>query len=335
MNNQPEKGITMNTAIPTITNQPTKENAITTITATQVDTTPIFNFIPDTDVNNRTKLARMAKQFASFPGVIHTPKVGTLQITEARPGQDIFTYQYGELVEVRYGSACVEMNAFANQPFTITAAYFEKDETVFAYQFMTRESTDTYYYRPSAFYLVDSDVDSLTVGGVVYKCRGYNESLGETLSQHLGHDGNQYAVAERIMAKAKDEAQAAEVHQAKIDAAYENHSGSGWRSRHLAEMAKSMTRDESIENQAAVKAAVDEVIRLMERQLWDICAKSVGKLRTEVECYGLCDDEADRYGFVTLAEVERYILRRWATDGWSDQAGMREYVAREFVRKNF
>ncbi len=318
-----------------VTNNQPKENAITTITATQVDTKPTFNFIPDTDVNNRTKLARMAKQFAGMPGVLHTPKVGTLVITEARPGQELFGYRYAELVEVRYGTVCAEMNELANQPFTITAAYFEKDESVLAYAFKTRESSETYYYRPSAYHLVDSEVDSLTVAGVEYKCRGFNESLGETLSKHLGYDGNQYATAERIITKAKEEAQAAELHQAKIDAAYEKHGDTGWRSRHLRSQAQSMTRDEHFDNQAAIKAAVGEVIRLMERELWDICAKSVGKLRTEVQVSGLCDDEADRYGFVTLAEVERYILRRWATDGWSDQAGIREFVAREFVRNNF
>lgn len=325
----------MNTAIPTITNQPTKENAISTITATQVDKTPTFNFIPNTDVNNRTKLARMAKQFASMPGVLHTPKVGTLVITEARPGQEIHGYRYPELVEVRYGTTCAEMNHLANQPFTITAAYFEKDDSVFAFQFTTRESTDIYHYRPCDYRLVDSDIDSLTVDGVEYKCRGYNESLGEALSKHLGYDGDQYRTAERIITKAKEDAEAAELHQAKIDAAYENHSGSGWRSRHIKDQAEPMTRDEAVENQAAVKTALNELIQLLERQLWDVCSKSVGKLRAEVGCYGVCDDEADRYGFVTLAEVERYILRRWVTDGWADQAGIREYVAREFVRKHF
>jgi hypothetical protein len=61
----------------------------------------------------------------------------------------------------------------------------------------------------------------------------------------------------------------------------------------------------------------------------------VGKLRTEVECPGLCDDEADRYDFVTLAEVERYIMKRWATDGFSGENAIRDHVAREFIRKHF
>jgi hypothetical protein len=319
-----------------VTNNQPKENAITTITDTQVAIAPTFNFVSDTDVNKRLKVARMAKQFASMPGVMSS-HVGTLQITEERFKGEFFTYQYSDLVEVVYGEECELANQEANRPFTVLKAYYQTDEDVFAFAFApTGDTPTTYYYKMSGYGLLPSAGDSVTVGGVEYGVRGNHETnLARKLMESLGHDGDQLTSANRVIAKREQEAQAQAVHEAKIAAKYATERPYGWRSSHVASKAVSMTRDEYIENRNAVKEAQNQLFTLLERELWDICSKSVGKLRTEVECYGLCDDEADRYDFVTLAEVERYILKRWATDGFSGENAIRDHVAREFIRVHF
>lgn len=325
-------------AVGATNNQP-KENAITTITDTQVAIVPTFNFVSDTDVNKRLKVARMAKQFASMPGVISS-HVGTLQITEQRfDGGDFFTYQYSELVEVVYSDACELANQEANRPFTVLKAYYKTDEDVFAFAFApTGDTPTTYYYKMSGYGLLPSAGDSVTVGGVEYGVRGNHETnLARKLMESLGHDGDQLSSATKAIAKREQEAQALAEHEAKIAAKYATERLHGWRSDQVANHAKavSMTRDDYIANRSAVKEAQNQLFTLLERELWDICANSVGKLRTEVECYDLCDVEADRYDFVTLAEVERFILRRWATDGFSGENAIRDHVAREFIRRHF
>lgn len=308
----------MNTAIPTITNQSTKENAITTITNTTT-----YGIVADTDINNRTKRARWAKNLATNPGVFAVT-LGDVTITNGTTNR----YEYnGAEVIFNYTMANSAQNAGA--PWYINAAWLNSDLELIAAVII--QTSDGESHKWNHHQKTDEMPAWLTTkDGYPQRAYEVQSNISYAFNDGDQHGYFQYETEKRVKADA-DRAE----HERRISEAHLNSTGSGWRSRHLAEMAKSMTRDESIENQAALKAAVDEVIRLMERQLWDICAKSVGKLRTEVECSGLCDDEADRYGFVTLAEVERYILRRWATDGWSDQAGIREYVAREFVRKNF
>jgi hypothetical protein len=320
-----------------VTNNQPKENAITTITDTQVAIVPTFNFVSDTDVNKRLKVARMAKRFASMPGVISS-HVGTLHITEQRfEGEDPFTYQYFDLVEVVYGAECELANQEANRPFTVLKAYFRTDEDVHAVAFAPAgDVATTYYYKLSDYGLLAGAGNSVTVGGVEYGVRGNHETnLAARLMEALGNDGDQLSSANRLIAKRADDSLKEEIHLAKIAAKYATERPYGWRSTHVASRAVSMTRDEYIENRNAVKEAQNQLFTLLERELWDICSKSVGKLRTEVECPGLCDDEADRYDFVTLAEVERYIMKRWATDGFSGENAIRDHVAREFIRKHF
>lgn len=319
MNNQPEKGITMNTAIPTITNQPTKENAITTIT-----TSKTYSVVAETTTNNRTKRARWAKNLATNPGVFAVT-LGDIRVHDGETsGYACFG---GAEVIFNYTMANSAQNAGA--PWYINAAWLNGDMELIAAVIIQTSDGESHKWN---HHQKADDMPAWLTTKDGYPQRAYDVQSNISYAFNDGdqHGYFQYQTEKRVKADA-DRAE----HERRISEAHLNSTGSGWRSRHLAEKAQSMTRDEHIENQAAIKAAVGEVIRLMERELWDICAKSVGKLRTEVECSGLCDDEADRYGFVTLAEVERYILRRWATDGWADQAGIREFVAREFVRRNF
>lgn len=309
----------MNTAIPTTINQSTKENAITTIT-----TSKTYSVVAESDINNRTKRARWAKNLTTNEGVFSV----TLG--------DVLVNQNGDSGHIAYHGAEVIFNfgpkrlaAGIGATWFIQQAWLNSELELIA--------AEVVQVGDGKRYLWERTQKTQEMPAWLITKDGHPQRAYEVQSDinYAFNEGDQLGYFQHQAAKrAKADADRAE-HERRISEAHLNSTGSGWRSRHLAEMAKSMTRDESIENQASVKAAVDEVIRLMERQLWDICAKSVGKLRTEVECSGLCDDEADRYGFVTLAEVERYILRRWATDGWADQAGIREYVAREFVRKNF
>ena len=320
-----------------VTNNQPKENAITTITDTQVAIVPTFNFIPDTDVNKRLKVARMAKQFGLTPGVISS-HVGTLQVIEERFEGENVTHQYFDLVEVVYSEDVELANQEANRPFTVLKAYFRHDEDVHAVAFAPAgDVSTTYYYKLSDYGLLAGAGNSVTVGGVEYGVRARHETnLAAKLLEALGHDGDQLSSANKVIAEREQGATAQAEHEAKIAAKYATERPYGWRSSHVAnnQQAVSMTRDEYIANRNAAKEAQNQLFTLLERELWDICSKSVGKLRTEVECYGLCDDEADRYDFVTLAEVERYIMKRWATDGFGDNA-IRDHVAREFIRKHF
>lgn len=321
-----------------VTNNQPKENAIITITATPVATVSPFNFIPDTDVNKRLKVARMAKQFGLTPGVTSS-HVGTLQITEPRgAGEDTYTYRKSDLVEVAYTVECESLNKEANQPFTVLKAYFNSDEELYAVLFApTGDVTTTFHYKPSDSRLLCGAGDKLTVGEVVYDaCGGYERNLGRVLNATLGHDGDQLSSATIAIAKNEKEALEQAVHEAKIAAKYAaERSSYAWRSRQVVEVAVHMTRDEYIANRDEVLEAQKQLFTLLERELWDICAKSVGKLRTEVECSGLCDDEADRYDFVTLAEVERFIMKRWATENFAGENVIRDHVAREFIRRHF
>ena len=322
-----------------VTNNQPKENAITTITATQVATVPTFNFIPDTDVNKRLKVARMAKDYGTYSGVF-TAQVGTLQITEPRgEGQDVSSYKYYDLVEVRYEADCELANAKANLPFTVLTAYFTKDEEVLALVFApTNDVTEAYYYKMGAYELLAGAGKSVEVGGIEYAVNGnYETKLATHLTRTLGDYGDQFGSAMKVITKREQEAKEQAIHEAKIAAKYATERSYGWRSSHVANhsQAVSMTRDEYLANRSAVKEAQNQLFTSLERELWDICAKSVGKLRAEVECYGLCDVEADRYEFVTLAEVERYIIRNWATDGFNGENAIRDLVAREFIRKHF
>lgn len=311
----------MNTAIPTITNQPTKENAIITTT-----TSKTYSVVAESNTNNRTKRARWAKNLATNPGVFSVT-LGDIRINEG--GDSGYATFNGAEVQFNFTIPTSAENAGA--PWYIKAAWLNGDLELIAALVIQTSDGEGHLWE---HHQKTDDMPAWLITKDGYPQRAYEvqSNLGYGFNDGDQHGYFQYQAAKR----AKADADRVE-HERRIAAAHEAAASDNtrWRSRHVAEKAQSMTRDESITNQAEVKAAIGEVIRLMERQLWDICAKSVGKLRTEVEVSGLCDDEADRYGFVTLAEVERYILRRWATDGWSDQAGMRQFVASEFVRRNF
>jgi len=319
-----------------VTNNQPKENAIITTDTTQVALAPTFNFVLDTDVNNRLKVARMAKQFASKPGVISS-HVGTLQITEQRSeGGDFFTYQYSELVEVVYGEECELANKEANRPFTVLKAYFRTDEDVFALAFApTGDTPTTYYYKMSDYGLLPSAGDSVTVDGVEYGVRGNPQTnLARKLMEALGQDGDQHASATNATAKRQAEEARKTEHEAKVAAAYAARDPrANYRTVWALEKAHGDLLNADEDGRKAYRTKREGLLTALtncyHEELWAICQASLNHLRCETNI----TNSDEPYGFVTLPEVACFILTRWVDQGYGDQ-DIRKTIAAEFVRKH-
>jgi hypothetical protein len=320
----------MTTAISTSNIQHREEQAMSTSTT---EVKPGLVFREEVAVNNRLKVARMAKHFSEMEGV-KSASVGTLSATSSR-GEPNRLINHN-LVEVCYDLMdCYFVGSFS--PFTVVRAYYDRDENLVGATFRTNPYDAQDYHFYADYRPVLLGVPEITVAGETYDRYAVQKALNEA----LGYHGDQYGVALAKSNAKREEQERLEKHKAAISAAYAEREETGradYRGlRPLYKAEDAGVKITSIEELRAHARGNDDALKALRAQwyteLFGYCQLALGKLRTEVE---FLYDGTDPYGFVTPAEVSNYILTRWVSNGWgNDERAIRAIIAQEFVSDNF
>jgi hypothetical protein len=302
-------------------------------TSTTNEVKPGLVFREEVAVNNRLKVARMAKHFSEMKGV-QTATVGTLSLTSSR-GEPNRLINHN-LVEVCYDLMdCSIVGEFS--PFTVVRAYYDREEQLVGATFRTNPYDAQDYHFYADFRPVLLGVSEVTVAGETYDRYEVQKALNEA----LGYHGDQYGVALAKSNAKREEQERLEKHKAAIAAAYAEREASdgiafGYH-RALYKAEDAGVKITSIQELRAHARGNNDALKALRAQwyteLFGYCQLALGKLRTEVE---FLYDGTDPYGFVTPAEVSNYILTRWVRDGWgNDERAIRAIIAQEFVSDNF
>jgi len=318
------------TSVITPTTNTNQQGDIAISTNTAVGVVPIFTFQPDTNVNNRTKVARLAKEMSAFPGVV-SARVGKVDVYREGKWSDT----HHEVVEVCYDIITTRnVTKRANQPFQVDTAYFNRERLVAA-SFISNEDAEIHFYNEGE--LIGEE--TFTAFGVTY--RGYarrdgERSISSTMYEVVGSDGNQHEAAERKFNRDAEQQAERDAHLASIADAYANRPREGrWAIAEVMRYGQDKTladdNDVRASNRKEAESSLKSLVNAFEAQLFTLCL-DLDKLRCESR---LADRYAPKYEFVTRAEVVAHIATRWVEDGFGDlERGVRTAIAKEFIRKH-
>jgi hypothetical protein len=290
-------------------------------------------FTPDTEPNNRLKVARLARETARKKGVA-SAKVGTLQ----------YTYEVGstwvrkreDIVEVVYHEAQVKAaQARVNVPIAITRAYYDKSEGIIAAEFVTSNDPQQ---GPREIWLASwKPLFFIDTTDVMLEGEPWDAGdIKELISEFMPYDMDQLGRAERAHTEQLAAKALRQEHETKVQAAYENKIDEHyWRAHRVFGERATLDLDDKqarIDHRKRVENVMDELHAAYSDELLAICQKNLGKLRCE-SAIGR-DGDGDPYGFITIGEVAIYVLTRWPDENpFGINKDIRRVIAEEFVRQ--
>lgn len=301
---------------PTSNTKQPKEKAISTITNATT-----YGIVADTDINNRTKRARWAKDLSANLGVAKVT-LGDVSITNLTAGR----YEYSG-AEVLFHPSVKGAAREAGAPWFIRSAWLNRDMEIIAADVVSISDGEVFLWEAGQR---GEAIPAWLLNKDGYQRRGY-EVVYDLSAVFC--DGDQLGYFKAAFAKRlQADAERAE-HEERVAAAYEalKTNGENYHISYILRQAPeaSVTSEES---RANIQSALAGVEAAMVAELWEWVKASLGKLRCETS---IRDRHGDPYGFVTASEVAYQIMYRWTENGFGglDRA-IRTAVAREFVRRH-
>lgn len=294
------------------TNQP-KEKAINAITNATT-----YGIVADTDINNRTKRARWAKDLSANLGVAKVT-LGDVTINNATANR----YEYSG-AEVLFHPAMSKDAGQAGASWFIDAAWLNRDMELIAAKVVSVSDGEVFLWEA---HQRGEAIPTWLLNKDGYSRRAYEVQYDLSA---VFCDGDQLGYFQAASVKRrKADAERAE-HENRVALAYETAEKNFHVAYVLSHAPEATVTSE--ESRANIKSALAGVEAAMVAELWEWVKASLGKLRCETT---IRDQYGDPYGFVTVSEVAHQIMYRWTENGFGDlDRAIRTAVAREFVRRH-